>query len=374
MKKVKSIWHTIKENRDWVLIILGAILIIFAALNLINFNPYSIIANMNVTPAVDQAGFAPIFVPKPSAEDAVLMSQTVSPDIPERLVVEKISLDAPVEIAQSVNVSIDGKDVIQFLVPEKFAAGWHEGSAPLGVTGNTVISGHHNAFGEVFKDLVDLEVGDSIILISGKKVFDYIIANKMILPEQDQSLEVRLDNGRWILPSRDERVTLVTCWPERSNTHRLIIVAVPVSPGAQQAAQVYPTPTVNQPLRLTTPAIDLLKPIPPTPQPTLSVRLTTPVAALLTSDIPTPVPADINFVVRNAGRFSVNIRILPSIESKIVGSFKAGNEANGLGRTTDGTWIYIKYEELEGWVDAELVQILTPVESLPTIVAPKTAP
>jgi sortase A len=50
----------------------------------------------------------------------------------------------------------------------------------------------------------------------------------MILPEKYQEIDVRMDNARWILPSDDERLTLVTCWPATSNTHRLIIVARPL--------------------------------------------------------------------------------------------------------------------------------------------------
>lgn len=366
-----KLWRFINGNRDWLLIILGAILIIFAALNLLNFNPYSVIANLNVTPAVDQAGFAPIFVPKPSKESQPEIPAVKSPDIPERIVIDKINLDAPLEIAESMNVSVDGKDVVQFLVPEKFAAGWHEGSAPLGVVGNTVVSGHHNAYGEVFKDLVNLEVGDTFILLSGKKEFDYVIANKMILPEKDEPLEVRLENGRWILPSKDERVTLVTCWPERTNTHRLIIVAVPID----SEEPLIPTTAATQaPARLSTPAAAFLEPEEPTPQPTSSHRLTTPAIKLLNIMTSTPIPILPEFIVRNAGQYSVNIREFPTIESGILGSFKAGDEASGVGRATDATWIYIDYKGVRGWVDAELVQVLTPVESLPTIIAPKIAP
>lgn len=50
----------------------------------------------------------------------------------------------------------------------------------------------------------------------------------MIFPERDVPFETRLENARWILPSEDERITLITCWPYFSNTHRLIIVARPV--------------------------------------------------------------------------------------------------------------------------------------------------
>jgi sortase (surface protein transpeptidase) len=49
----------------------------------------------------------------------------------------------------------------------------------------------------------------------------------MILAEEGQEIGVRLENARWLQPSDDERLTLVTCWPQWSNTHRLIIVARP---------------------------------------------------------------------------------------------------------------------------------------------------
>lgn len=79
-------------------------------------------------------------------------------------------------------------------------------------------------------------------------------------------------------------------------------------------------------------------------------------------------------MVRNAGRISVNIREIPDIEGEIVDSFKPGDEANGVGRTPDGTWIFIEYGDTNGWVPSELVEILLQVESLPTLVSPKQAP
>ena len=360
-------WQKIKDNRDWILIILGVLLIIVAALNLINFNPNPIIEDMSVTPAVDQEGFAPIFIPEEAAEQDEAPQQVALPSNPERLIIDKIGLDAPVVFAESIEISVEGKSAIQFLVPEEFAVGWHENSAPLGVIGNTVLSGHHNAFGEVFKGLVDLEVGDTITITSGEKQFSYIIVNKMILPEKDQPLSVRLQNGRWILPSKDERITLVTCWPARSNTHRLILVAVPAS-GQGHAGQPTPAVTPTQPIRLITPAVSLLTYKTATPEP---VRLTTPEAS--SSDV-TAEPQKTGFVVRNTGRFSVNIRETPDINGKIIASFKAGDEANGSGRTSDNAWIFIEYEDFNGWVSAELVEILLSIDTLPTIVAPKQSP
>jgi len=149
--------------------------------------------------------------------------------IPDRLVIPAIQLDAPVVLAKLKDIEYQGKTYQQWIAPNIFAAGWHGTSAPLGVPGNTVLNGHHNVHGEVFGHLVDLKVGDLIQVYSGDKEFVYAIALKMILPERFQPLAVRLANAQWIEASPDERLTLITCWPYESNTHRLIIVATRVS-------------------------------------------------------------------------------------------------------------------------------------------------
>jgi sortase A len=91
-----------------------------------------------------------------------------------------------------------------------------------------VLSGHHNTLGAVFGDLVELEIGDLIQVYSHSYLFIYQITNRMIVPEKYQLLDTRMANLQWILPSQDERLTLITCWPDDSNTHRVIIVAAPV--------------------------------------------------------------------------------------------------------------------------------------------------
>ncbi len=150
------------------------------------------------------------------------------PGDPTRIVIPAIHLDAPVVLSVAKAVNVDGKQFQQWAAPDKFAGGWQEGSARLGELGNTVLNGHHNVHGEVFRNLVDLEQGDMIQVYAGDRIFTYMVTNRMILPEAHQEIDIRMDNARWILPSTDERLTLITCWPYQSNTHRLIIVALPV--------------------------------------------------------------------------------------------------------------------------------------------------
>jgi len=175
----------------------------------------------------------------PPAENQILVTpelakvppvptQVMDGYIPDRIIIPVIRLDAP--IISSTYSSLELKDqwFEQWKVPDEFAAGWQANSAPLGMIGNTVIGGHHNEYGKVFGHLIDLEIGDMIYVFSGKVAFEYKIIEKQILQERDVSLDIRKENAKWISPTGDERLTLVTCWPKRSNTHRLIIVAEPV--------------------------------------------------------------------------------------------------------------------------------------------------
>ncbi len=167
--------------------------------------------------------------PKSDYINSPLRPELSSPNIPTRILIPAIKLDAPVVVSDFNFTNVDGETFGQWQAPSKFAAGWHPDSALLGSVGNTVINGHHNADGEVFGKLVDLKPGDIVYVYSGDKQFSYIIANRMILAERYMDAETRLNNARWLARSDDERLTLVTCWPKTSNTHRLILVARPYS-------------------------------------------------------------------------------------------------------------------------------------------------
>jgi sortase A len=108
-----------------------------------------------------------------------------------------------------------------------YAVGWHDTSAHLGQAGNTVMAGHHNVNGEVFRDLVNVEVGDQVIVYAGNQTFEYVVDLKTIVKEKGEPIEVRQRNAQWIASTTDERLTLVTCWPYTNNTHRVIVVAKP---------------------------------------------------------------------------------------------------------------------------------------------------
>ncbi len=148
---------------------------------------------------------------------------------PTRIVIQAIGLDAPVEPVGWQAETQNGQPANVMDAPNHFAVGWLKTSAPLGVAGNTVLDGHHNIYGQVFKDLVNVKVEDAITLYAAGQERTYRVAQKLILAEAGQPLKVRQANAQHIAPTMDERLTLVTCWPPNGNSHRLIIVALPVS-------------------------------------------------------------------------------------------------------------------------------------------------
>ncbi len=146
--------------------------------------------------------------------------------VPTRIVIPSIELDAPVvEIGWRVVVR-DGQSVTEWEVAND-AAGFHRGSAYPGNPGNTVLSGHHNVRGKVFRYLVNVQPGDEIILYADGRPYYYKVESVEIVPEKYASEDQRRRNARLIGYYPEERLTLVTCWPYTSNTHRVIVVAKP---------------------------------------------------------------------------------------------------------------------------------------------------
>lgn len=145
-----------------------------------------------------------------------------------RIVAEAINLDAPVVTESWRVVERDDKPTKVWVLPE-YAAGWQKDSKLPGQGGNVVLSGYHNAKGEVFRHVVDLKKGDIITLYTGQTQYRYKVADKLILKDEGEPAEVRRQNARWIGQTPAERLTLITGWPYQGNSHRVIVVAHPVT-------------------------------------------------------------------------------------------------------------------------------------------------
>lgn len=141
--------------------------------------------------------------------------------------IPKLGLYAPVIAAGQKQVQLEGLTLWQMDVPQAYAVGWSTTSAPVGVPGNTVFSGHNNEFGDVFKDLWYLGAGDAITVQTENGDRQYVVSDVAHFEEKHLALDARLANAQWLAPTADERLMLITCWPYYTNTHRLVVVALP---------------------------------------------------------------------------------------------------------------------------------------------------
>jgi LPXTG-site transpeptidase (sortase) family protein len=163
--------------------------------------------------------------------DETVYDFTLTQDVPRvyYLSIPKLGLNAPVVKVSEREVSIEGKNVNQLYVPHAFAVGWDDSSSPVGLPGNTVFVGHNNIYGEVFKDLWLLQEGDDVIVQTASGERQYRVIQVVSFEERSLSFKERVKNASWLKPTQEEQLTLITCWPYSSNTHRLIVVARPVS-------------------------------------------------------------------------------------------------------------------------------------------------
>lgn len=129
----------------------------------------------------------------------------------------------------------------------------HYPSTPLpGELGNSAIAGHRTTYGEPFRHLDDLEIGDPIIITDlFNRTFTYSVTAQKIVKPSDGWVTATTDPTKATL-------TLTTCDPEFSAKRRLIISAeldlgisaIAASPAITyiQPSGVEPTePTINNP-------------------------------------------------------------------------------------------------------------------------------
>lgn len=189
----------------------------------------------HVTLVPTLATIAPSPSPKPASptlittQIALETTPTPAPK-PVRIVIPAIGVDAPVvEVGIKITYTEKGPQA-EWEIAE-YAAGHHSTSASPGEKGNIVISGHNNIKGKVFQRLWELKPGDRVFLYNAAgELFFYEVKEVLLLKEKGVSEEQRRANARYMDPTPDETLTLISCWPPRGNSHRVIVIAKPVKP------------------------------------------------------------------------------------------------------------------------------------------------
>ncbi len=128
---------------------------------------------------------------------------TRGPEQAIRIQIPSIQVDAPV-------VQGDGWDQL------KKGVGQYIGSANPGQTGNIVLSGHNDVYGEVFKRLDELEPGNTIIIFTINRQYVYVVSGSQIV--EPTQVEV-------MAPTSDPTLTLISCYPYLIDNKRIVVFA-----------------------------------------------------------------------------------------------------------------------------------------------------
>jgi sortase A len=128
---------------------------------------------------------------------------TSGPQQAVRIQVPTIGVDAPV-------VQGDGWEQL------KKGVGQHIGSADPGLVGNVVLSAHDDIFGEIFRNLDQLQAGDRVVLYTTQQQYVYVITATQIVAPTD----VEVMN-----PTSEPTVTLISCYPYLVDRQRIVVFA-----------------------------------------------------------------------------------------------------------------------------------------------------
>jgi sortase A len=121
---------------------------------------------------------------------------------PTRIVIPSIGVDAPV---------VEGVTWDDL----KKGAGHLPGSANPGERGNVYLAAHNDIFGEIFRYLDQLELGDEFFIYGGNRSFRYTVTSKRITAATDVSV---------MYASTEPIATLQTCYPYLVDTERLVVI------------------------------------------------------------------------------------------------------------------------------------------------------
>jgi sortase A len=188
------------------------------------------------------------------ASDAALPTATAEPALPPpnlnvspsiykwlNVTARQVDNSPPVRVViPSVNIDSKIVPVTWKMIPGKngagaesewqvadYAVGHHAGTANPGETGNVVLSGHVDYRGEVFKNLHEVQKGDTVTVDTEKGQYVYVVTDLKIVLEEGVSDEQKRANAAYMNPTPDQTLTMITCWPYGIDDHRLIVIAKP---------------------------------------------------------------------------------------------------------------------------------------------------
>ncbi len=198
------------------------------------------------TPVTAAPTPAPTTVPPTPAPVVTAAPMAAQVGSPVRLAFADLRIDAKVVPMGWEVIQTASGPRSEWVIPED-DAGHHINSALLGQDDNLVISGHNNIYARVFErislawdddariqvdsytDRSDVLNGRIITLYDAAgRGYDYAVTDFIRLKDTGVPVAQRVANARFMQPTGEEQLTIITCWPPTNNTHRLIVVAKPV--------------------------------------------------------------------------------------------------------------------------------------------------
>ncbi len=150
---------------------------------------------------------------------AILAQQTYGARLIQRLRIPTLGVDSAVI---PLGWRQDSAGNVTWDSPQE-AVGWVISSALPDRPGNIILYGHNNTSGAVFRDLWRLQPDAPIFLQTAQQEWEYRVRQVNILP----ALLDPTAGAEYLQASPTPRLTLISCWPPQSNTHRVIVLAEP---------------------------------------------------------------------------------------------------------------------------------------------------
>jgi LPXTG-site transpeptidase (sortase) family protein len=206
-----------------------AAVIFLASFLIINWNDVSWIFNykevtglvsdfFNPYPSIDANTINAYFYPNHSQDIvAVKEVKTIYTSKQNTLEIPRISISVPIVFPTSTDKTVIEKDLNSGTV-------YYPGSVYPGQTGQAIVLGHsappgwpNIKYDWVFTNLNKLSVGDVVLIDLNNKQYKYIVRSKTII---QRGADVPVDE----LASKNNVLTLISCWPPGKDYQRIAVV------------------------------------------------------------------------------------------------------------------------------------------------------
>lgn len=222
---MREILSNIKKITPYLMIAIGCILIALAAYQRLSTIYYQNQLVKNYDNYMEELSLEDLV--KQHNKEVILNNEIQLPETLVNPLDEKNNSDKDIKIETpeiigileipkiNVNVAIlEGTDDRAL----KYTVGYYPQTAKPGENGNMVLLGHRNyVYGRFFNKLDKLEEGDMVIVKRNKYTYTYKVTESFVVEPKDT----------WVLNSTSEpQITMITCTPIGTYTHRLIVKGI----------------------------------------------------------------------------------------------------------------------------------------------------